>query len=291
VQSITCYSCKELGYGYLVVKVKNHDNNGFTSLRLERIRNKDPDSTNSSTSLSPPSSLVAPDSPERANTPHILTPINASVNSVQHGGSFAPMDIIRVFGNLGNVEDVKSHEILFVNKDVTFTLHALSMIAKVVQDVRAKYPVEGAKYYWFAAVVAGVAKCLYQLNSDSGESRDNSLDDFWGSNVNDSVNDAIKLFGQLKDTNERLIKEAANPAETAKREAKTGEEARAKAKQPELEAEQAEQDARRAREQAEQATHEADQAKREVQERDAEITRLKSLLAQNIGKGTVEHGG
>jgi len=199
------------------------------------------------------------------------------------------MDIIKVLDNHDGkvrVMDEDLQEILFANND--FTLHDLSMIAKVVHDVRANYHLKGAQCYWFVATIVGVAMSLYKwtlverspTSSELGKIYGISfLDVFWGANVEDSVGAAIPLFKKLQAANEELIEGETNPAETVGQ-------GQAKTKQ---ETEQAQKQAQRLQELAEEATFEENKSKRELQEKEAETARLRGLLAQNVVPRTAEH--
>lgn len=110
-------------------------------------------------------------------------------------GPYTRGDVVEVFdGHEKHKEADSLREVLFTNSD--FTLHDLSMIAKVVHELDVKY--QAAQSSWFVATIVAVAMSLY------GQIPDN-LDQFWGTNVKRSVDAALPLFQQTKGFSERLV--------------------------------------------------------------------------------------
>lgn len=117
----------------------------------------------------------------------------------------AAIDVIEVFDDHRKHKEADSRKVVFSNND--FTLHDLSMIARVVHELRMIYPQQAVQSFWFIATVAKVAVSLYGPIS-AGQSPINIFgfgDQLRGANIQASADTALPLFEKLKDTNEKLV--------------------------------------------------------------------------------------
>lgn len=217
------FVCKE-GSGprheYFVVKVRNH-NKGYTHLKLERTRDHNPSSSSSSLLSAPNQSepesgpdvnaaAVEPRKPQSSVQKITLSPSPSSPSlrkSKSYFGAYPAVDNIEPFDDLDQLkEDMVYEEVL--GDDLKFTLYELSMVAKVVHDVRSKYHLQSAQCYWFVATVLQVVNlaCGEVLGKNVPK---NSLGTCLGvtplgtTTIMECAIEAFSNFQSLKSTNDR----------------------------------------------------------------------------------------